>query len=44
LWRNEAKIEAQHPLSLADAFPVTTAETYKTKLIVGCDREFNEQT
>jgi predicted nucleic acid-binding protein len=41
LWRNAAKIKAQHPLSLADAFAVATAKAYKTKLVVGSDREFN---
>jgi predicted nucleic acid-binding protein len=40
LWRNAAKIKAQHPMSLADAFAVTTAQAYKTKLVVGSDREF----
>ena len=42
LWRNAAKIKAQHPMSLADAFAVATAKAYKTKLVVGSDREFNE--
>ena len=41
LWRNAAKIKAQHPMSLADAFAVATAKTYKAKLVVGSDREFN---
>jgi len=44
LWRNAAKIKAQHPMSLADAFAVTTAQAYKTKLVVGSDRELGEQT
>ena len=41
LWRNAAKIKAQHPMSLADAFAVATAQTIKAKLVVGTDREFN---
>jgi predicted nucleic acid-binding protein len=41
LWRNAAKIKAQHPMSLADAFAVATAQAYKTKLVVGSDREFD---
>ena len=41
LWRNAAKIKAQHPMSLADAFAVATAQAYKAKLVVGSDREFN---
>ena len=41
LWRNAAKIKAQHPMSLADAFAVATAQAYKAKLVVGSDREFD---
>ncbi len=41
LWRNAAKIKAQHPMSLADAFAVATAQAFKAKLVVGSDREFN---
>jgi len=41
LWRNAAKIKAQHPMSLADAFAVATAKAFKTKLVVGSDREFD---
>ncbi len=41
LWRLAAQIKSKHSLSLADAFAVATAETLKTKLIVGSDKEFN---
>jgi predicted nucleic acid-binding protein len=41
LWREAAKIKCDHSLSLADAFVVATAQSLKTKLIVGSDREFN---
>jgi predicted nucleic acid-binding protein len=41
LWREAAKIKCDHSMSLADAFAVATAETLKTKLIVGSDKEFN---
>jgi predicted nucleic acid-binding protein len=42
LWRNAAKIKAQHPLSLATAFAVATAKAYKAKLVLGSDREFDD--
>jgi predicted nucleic acid-binding protein len=41
LWREAAKIKCGHSMSLADAFAVATAESLKTKLIVGSDKEFN---
>lgn len=41
LWRLAAQIKSKHALSFADAFTVATAETLKTKLIVGSDKEFN---
>lgn len=41
LWRNAAKIKAQHSLSLADAFAVATAEKQKSALVVGSDKEFD---
>jgi len=44
LWRNAAKIKAQHLLSLAGAFAVATAENQKSKLVVGNDREFEGLT
>ena len=42
LWREAARVKAKHSLSLADAFAVATAETYKSKLVVGSDEEFME--
>jgi predicted nucleic acid-binding protein len=42
LWREAARIKSQHSLSLADAFAAATAETLKSKLIVGSDEEFKE--
>jgi predicted nucleic acid-binding protein len=44
LWRNAAKIKAQHSLSLADAFAVATAEKQKSTLVVGSDKEFEGLT
>jgi predicted nucleic acid-binding protein len=41
LWREAAKIKCGNSMSLADAFAVATAETLKTKLVVGSDKEFN---
>lgn len=41
LWREAAKIKAQHSLSLADAFAVATAEKQKSTLVVGSDKEFD---
>jgi predicted nucleic acid-binding protein len=40
LWRNAAKIKAQHSLSLTDAFAVATAEKQESTLVVGSDKEF----
>jgi predicted nucleic acid-binding protein len=42
LWREAAHVKAKHSLSLADAFAVATAENFKSKLIVGSDKEFKE--
>jgi predicted nucleic acid-binding protein len=42
LWREAARIKSKHSLSLADAFAVATAETLKSKLVVGRDKEFRE--
>jgi predicted nucleic acid-binding protein len=44
LWRNAAKIKAQHSLSLADAFAVAAAEKQKSTLVVGSDKEFEGLT
>ena len=44
LWRNAAKIKAQHSLSLADAFAVAAAEKQKSTLAVGSDKEFEGLT
>ena len=42
LWRQAAKFKCEHSLSLGDAFAAATAENFKTKLVVGSDKEFNE--
>ncbi len=42
LWREAAKIKSKHSLSLADAFAVATAQSCKSKLVVGSDKEFRE--
>ena len=42
LWREAARVKAKHSLSLADAFAVATAESFKSKLVVGSDEEFKE--
>ena len=42
LWREAAHVKAEHSLSLADAFAVATAESFKSKLVVGSDEEFKE--
>ena len=42
LWREAARIKSKHSLSLADAFAVATAQTLKSQLIVGSDKEFKE--
>jgi predicted nucleic acid-binding protein len=41
LWREAAKMKCSHSLSLADAFAIATAKNFKTKLVVGGDKEFN---
>ncbi|MGD0646137.1 MAG: type II toxin-antitoxin system VapC family toxin [Candidatus Bathyarchaeia archaeon] len=41
LWREAALMKCKHSLSLADAFAVATAKNFKTKLVVGRDKEFN---
>lgn len=41
LWREAALIKSKHSLSLADAFAVATAQTLKSTLVVGSDKEFN---
>jgi predicted nucleic acid-binding protein len=40
LWRRAAQIKGQHSRSFADAFAVATAETTKSTLVVGRDKEF----
>ena len=42
LWREAAHVKAKYSLSLADAFGVATAEAFKSKLVVGSDKEFKE--
>jgi predicted nucleic acid-binding protein len=42
LWREASLIKAKHSLSLADAFAVATAKAYKSKLVIGSDREFRK--
>lgn len=42
LWREAARIKGRHALSLADAFAAATAKTYKSRLVVGNDEEFDE--
>ena len=42
LWREAAHVKAKHSLSLADAFAVATAKAFKSKLVVGSDKEFRE--
>jgi len=41
LWREAALLKSKHSMSLSDAFAVATAKAYKTKLVVGSDREFD---
>jgi predicted nucleic acid-binding protein len=41
LWHEAARIKCDHAMSIADAFAVATAQTLKTKLVVGNDKEFN---
>ena len=42
LWREAAQVKSKHSMSLADAFAVATAKTFKSKLVVGSDREFTD--
>jgi ribonuclease VapC len=42
LWREAAHVKAKHSMSLADAFVVATAGAFKSKLVVGSDKEFRE--
>lgn len=42
LWREASQVKANHSLSLADAFAVATAKAFKSKLVVGSDKEFSE--
>jgi predicted nucleic acid-binding protein len=41
LWREAAKIKCKNSVSLADAFAVATAKNFKTKLVAGRDKEFD---
>lgn len=41
LWREAAKIKCT-TLSLADAFAVATAKYFKSKLVVGNDKDFDD--
>jgi len=41
LWRNAAKVKAEHSLSLADAFAVATAQKQNSALVIGSDKEFD---
>ena len=41
-WRGAGPAKAKNPLSLADAFAVATAKAFKSKLVVGSDKEFME--
>lgn len=41
LRREAAQFKCAHSIPLADAFAVATAESFKTKLVVGNDKEFN---
>jgi len=42
LWRKAAKIKSIYSLSLADAFAAATAESLKTALVVGSNKEFSD--
>jgi len=42
LWREAARVKAKYSLSLADAFAVATSETFKSKLVVGIDKELRK--
>ena len=41
LWREASKFKCNHSMSLGDAFAAATAKSFKTKLVVGSDKEFN---
>jgi predicted nucleic acid-binding protein len=41
LWREAALIKNSYGLSLGDCFAVATAQAYKSKLVVGRDKELN---
>jgi len=41
LWRLAAEIKSGHPMSLADAYAVATAQTTGSELIVGKDPNHN---
>jgi ribonuclease VapC len=41
LWREAAHEKSIHSMSLADAFAVATAKAFKSKLVVGSDKEFS---
>lgn len=40
LWLQAAKFKSDNSLSLGDAFAAATAAAFKTKLVVGNDKEF----
>ena len=42
LWREAAKIKSKHAMSMADAFAVATAQTCKSKLVCGTDKELRK--
>jgi predicted nucleic acid-binding protein len=41
LWREAAKFKSNYSMSLGDAFAAATAKSFKTKLVIGNDKEFN---
>ncbi len=41
IWRKAALEKSVHSMSLADAFAVATAEAFKSKLVIGGDKEFD---
>jgi predicted nucleic acid-binding protein len=41
LWREAALIKNKYLLSLGDCFAVATARAFKSKLVVGSDKELN---
>jgi len=40
VWKLAAELKSRHPMSLADAFAVATAQTTGSKLVLGKDPEF----